>query len=259
MSFRFIVAVLLQLSSGYAQPSGAFTATGRMITPRWRHTATLLDNGRVLIAGGQAADATLAIFLPLASAELYDPATGTFVPAGTMNEARAGHIATLLPDGRVLIAGGWNEAGQQAAGTAEIYDPSTNAFTRTGLMLPNFYPQTATLLKSGQVLITGSLKGSFCGTTAMDTVAQLYDPGAGTFAPAGRAANYCFATAALLPDGRVLIVPGGPEGDASFAEIYDPKADFFSVNDWVDSLSRGSYGDFSVDREGVGYPQWPGM
>jgi hypothetical protein len=240
VSFMIIVVLFIALCNGNAQPYGTFTATGRMITPRGRHTATLLKNGKVLIAGGQT-DGPPAISALLASAELYDPATGTFTQAGTMAQPRAGHTATLLPDGRVLIAGGWNALSPQAEGTAEIYDPSTNGFTSSGPMLPNLYPQTATLLNSGKVLITGILKGGFCGSTATDVASELYDPATRTFAPTGSPSiMYCGPTAALLPDGRVLILPAGPEGDAPFTEIYDPNTGRFGVGDWVDRFSRGS-------------------
>lgn len=242
VSFRLIVVLLfVGVSNGNAQPYGGFTATGALITPRWRHTATLLNDGRVLIAGGQRADTPPTSSPPLASAEIYDPSSGTFVQAGTMTEPRAGHTATLLPDGRVLLAGGWSAFFPQADGRAEIYDPSTNGFTLTGLMLPNLHPQTATLLRTGKILITGSLQGSYCGSTETDVASELYDPATGTFAPTGSASlMYCGPTATLLADGRVLILPGGPEGDAPFTEIYDPETGLFSVGNWVDPLSRGS-------------------
>ena len=101
-----VVFLLLVLAAGQtpkaaAQSPGTFTATGNMTTPRFFHTATLLADGRVLIAGGDSFD-----FKTQSSAELYDPRTGTFTATGNMTTPRSEHTATLLPDGRVLIAGG---------------------------------------------------------------------------------------------------------------------------------------------------------
>jgi uridylate kinase len=103
----------------YDPKTGKFSATGWMADGRDDSTATLLSNGRVLIAGGEDAGITTNL---LASAELYDPATGTFKPTGTMRTARELHTATLLADGRVLIAGGGNQA-SAAFASAELYQP----------------------------------------------------------------------------------------------------------------------------------------
>ena len=201
-----------------------FTSTGSMTTARWGYTATLLPDGRVLIAGGTNIIGRTSS-TGLASAELYDPASGTFTPTGSMTTPRVSFTATLLRDGRVLIAGGLN-AGSVLA-SAELYDPTRGTFTRTGSMTAPRGSFTATLLPDGRVLIAGGLNS---GTISLAS-AELYDPASGTFTPTGSMTtprqNY---RATLLPDGRVLIAGGtrnSTNGLAS-AELYDPASGTFT-------------------------------
>ena len=146
--------------------SSLFEETGSLVTARLLHTATLLPNGRVLVAGGYNGP-----FLPdgstLASAELYDPESGTWTATGSLLVSRDSHTATLLPDGRVLVAGGGH-----GLATAELYDPASGAWTATGSLINAHYNHTATLLPNGKVLVTG-------GGVAPDS-AELYDPESGT-------------------------------------------------------------------------------
>ena len=122
-------------------PIGRWKATGDLTTPRLLHTATLLPNGQVLVAGGES----------LASAELYDPPTGMWTAADSMANARFDHTATLLPNGQVLVAGG----GFSGLASAELYDPATGVWTATGSMAIARVSHTATLLPNGQVLVAG--------------------------------------------------------------------------------------------------------
>jgi len=161
------------------------------------HTATLLPNGRILVAGGD--DATGA------SAEVFDPATGAWTPTGALISARAGHTATLLPNGKVLVAGGTSLSGTNLQ-SAELYDPATGQWTSTGTLAHARKAHTATLLNSGKVLVAGGVEG-----TASQRFAELYDPATGTWVltgslPTGR--DRAYHTATLLPNGQVLIAGG---------------------------------------------------
>lgn len=202
-----------------------------MTTARYRHTATLLITGKVLITGGSNAAGT-----PLATAELYDPATGLFTATSTlMHSARVGHAATLLLDGTVLITGG-------GGASAEIYDPLTDLFTvthdvngaPTSLNVARLNHQ-ATRLGSGLVLITGGGQGPF-GSGA--NTAELYDPATGTFRytqTAGNVqANMVAArsnhSATLLYDGTVLITGGQSATGSTLStmESYNPATGVFT-------------------------------
>jgi hypothetical protein len=185
----------------------------RMTSPRSGHTATLLRNGKVLLAGGWSS--TL-----LASAEIYDPAASKFAPTGSMSAARHAHTATLLPDGKVLIAGGSNSSGA-ALRTAEIYDPSTGAFAPTGGLVTARERHLAIPLAHGQVLIVGVAAGRGQGLAA----AEVYDPPSGKFSETGSLTANGAGAAARLKDGKVLVV--GLPGSA--ANLYDAVSGKFSA------------------------------
>ncbi len=212
------------LSQSGANP-GRLSPAFSMTAGRAAHTATLLPDGRVLIAGGFRPQGTAEV--PIASAELYDPRTNTFTPTGDMNEARSGHTATLLDNGQVLIAGGWSSAGRTP--TAELYDAQTGRFRHAANMLGPRASMTATLLENGQVLIAGGDSGG----NAPQFTAEIYDPDANIFRPSGKLNQGRSAhTATLLNDGTVLLVGGRPRYDdsnvLSSAEIYDPLSGGFT-------------------------------
>jgi len=198
-------------SPAAVEDGGTWTSAGSLATPRGNHTATVLEDGRVLVAGGQRERHGV----PLASAELYDPQTNTWATTGDMSIARWVHTATLLPDGRVLIAGGFDAGGNYIA-SAEVFDPSTGTWQRTSDMLSGHAAHTATLLTSGRVLVAGGSPGP----------AELYEPSTGKWTATGALPRILdSATATPLEDSTVEIVGGiGYEPDEVLAstEIYDP-------------------------------------
>jgi hypothetical protein len=212
----------------YDPATGTWTATGSMTTPRGDHTATLLSDGRVLVAGGTN-DLTTNLNQG-ASAELYDPSTGTWAPTGSMDTPLSGHTATLLPNGKVLVVGGGTGSGLSAS--AELYDPGTGTWTATGSMATPRWYHTATLLTDGKVLVAGGYGGwtaSGGDVHLASAEAELYDPATGTWSATGSMGTpRALHTATLLSDGRVLVAAGASAlvwgGDTllASAELYDP-------------------------------------
>jgi deoxycytidylate deaminase len=202
---------------------GIVSAITNMTAKRAAHTATLLANGKVLIAGGFVINGG-----GLSSAELFDPATKTFAAAENMTVARVSHTAMLLPNGKVLIAGGYN--GDYLNG-AEIYDPATNRFASAGRMKTARSGHIATLLNDGKVLLAG---GVGTGQTFLAD-AEIYDPQTNAFtATEAMTTARESHTATLLKDGRVLITGGHKGRRANItiytsAEIYNPKSRTFKA------------------------------
>lgn len=180
---------------------------GRLMFPRSGHTATLLSNGKVLLAGGVNGNGALN------SAELYDPIQRTFsLTTSGLLWPRAGHTATVLDDGRVLIVGDK----QGVTAQCELYDPATNTFTGTGDLAERRWGHQAVKLLNGKVLILGGAKGD----TGLPVLpVEIYDPSTGRFSPCGslNSPREGF-TATLLSNGLVLIL-GGATKDV---EIYNP-------------------------------------
>lgn len=144
-----------------------------MVEPRSGHTATLLPNGKVLIAGGMRRNQDF-----YRSAELYDPATGKFQPTGEMSMGRVGHVAVLLHSGKVLIAGGW--IGHGCTDLAELYNPATGKFERLqARMTGQRGGPSATLLANGDVLIVGGEREdneSLASAEIFDSKTQSFHP-----------------------------------------------------------------------------------
>ena len=209
----------------YDSATGVFSGTGKMTANRGGHTATLLANGKVLIAGGADQDPTGS---GLASAELYDPNTGTFTQTESLAVGRLLHTATLLQNGKVLIVGGALTSTSDPLATAEVYDPATGMFTTTGAMATARGQHTATLLADGRVLIVGGTTSTGTGDLHRTATVEVYEPSTGSFSVTGSMAEArTLHTATLLPTGKVLVVGGGDEN--STAEVYDPTTGSFST------------------------------
>ncbi|HUB02583.1 MAG TPA: Ig-like domain-containing protein [Terriglobales bacterium] len=207
--------------------TAGFVPTGSLNTGREFHTATLLNNGMILIAGGFNAGGALA------TAELYDPTAGTFTPTGNLNFARGQHTATLLQNGSVLVVGGSNGNGNVAA--SEIYNPATGTFTLTGSLNTARTMHTATMLPSGLVLIAGGIDS----TGANSATAELFNSYTGAFTVTG-SLNTARSqhTATLLNTGLVLIAGGNPTAAQTSAELFDPSTGAFTA---TGNLNSGRY------------------
>jgi MYXO-CTERM domain-containing protein len=214
----------------YDPATNLWSLTGTMTTYRYRHAAALLPNGKALLAGGYYAavvNGQQQNFY-LATAELYDPGTGTFAPTPNMGSNRSFPTLTVLASGKVLAFGGYN--GQAYVGTGEIYDPGTASWQPAGQANPGRRFQTATLLPSGKVLFTGGYNGQTIATST------TYDPQSGQWvdvAPLGTPRAH--HTATLLGNGKVLIVGGNQETDFNPAapplattELFDPQTQTFT-------------------------------
>ena len=210
--------VNLTLTQGAPDPLAEIrynTSFANLTTARQQHTATLLTNGRVLLAGGSGTGT-------LATAELFDAAGTSWLPAASMTTARRLHTATRLPDGKVLVVGG---LGTAPLATAELYDPALNVWTSAGTMTTARQLHTATLLNTGKVLVAGGL-----GAEALASC-ELYDPTTNTWtSSASLVTARQLHTANLLPDGRVIVAGGLGAAVLNSVELYDPIS-----NTWTDA------------------------
>jgi Galactose oxidase, central domain/Kelch motif len=204
--------VLIQPCAGQ---SGTWTPTGSLVTARSGHTATLLPNGKVLVAGGSAG-----LFAATPGAELYDPASGTWTATGSLNTGVYIGTATLLPNGMVLVTGSVGSVFHPPlVALAELYDPASGTWAATGVPVTATRFHTATLLAGGRVLAVAGAS------------AERYDPTSGTWTATGSlATSRDFYTATLLLNGKVLVVGGyGTSGPLASAELYDPASGTWSA------------------------------
>jgi N-acetylneuraminic acid mutarotase len=206
-----------------------WTTTGSMAAARSSHTATTLQDGKVLVAGG------IYNSNSLKTVEVYDPASRTWSSTGAMSTPRSGHAATLLPGGKVLVTGGRGSGGEVS--TAEVYDPSSGRWSATGVMSRSRSGHTATLLPDGKVLVTGGVYWS-----SSSALAEVYDPASGTWSPTNSMTTArAYHTATPLPGGKVLVVGGTYSGGfpPDTAEVYDPGTGTWSATGAVRSARQG--------------------
>jgi hypothetical protein len=212
----------------YNPATGTWAATGSMTTARSyaSFSAKPLQNGEVLFTGGENAS-----FEALASADLYNPATGTFSPTGSMTTARQEATATLLPNGGVLVAGGFDNTGTYLS-SAELYNPATGTFSATSSMKTAREDLTATLLQNGEVLVAGG--GNSTGELSS---AELYNPATGKWTATGSLVGPLDGFhSVLLPNGDVLALAAGGS-----TELYNP-----ATGSWSTAARFGDLGQFSV-------------
>jgi hypothetical protein len=210
----------------YDPARGRWDGALPMARPRLGHTATVLADGRVLVAGGERAVGILALVVPGVpagayargrAAELFDPRLGVWTPTGAMAVHRSAPSATLLSDGRVLLAGGYDPEHNTQVATAELYDPAANSWRFTGSMGSARASQTAILMDDGGALVAGGVRD---GAGAL-TSAEEYIPATGGWVtePSMSCAR-SVQSAMRLPDGRILVVGGC--GTGSGAEVFQP-------------------------------------
>jgi len=214
-------ALAISLSATQPANGASFRSTGAMAIARDSHTATLLPDAQVLVAGGYDDDG-----VNLSSSEIYNPVTGTWSATGPMVIARRGHTASLLPGGAVLVAGGWDDD-VGSLSSAELYNPVTGVWTATAPISVARSAHTATLLPDGSVLVTGGVASA---GTALAS-AEIYDPASGVWTDAGSMnAGRNAHTATLLANGRVLVAGGYPVSSKDSTELFDPATRSWTVS-----------------------------
>jgi N-acetylneuraminic acid mutarotase len=206
------------------------------------HSATLLPNGKVLVAGGLASNR----FSALGSAELYDPATGTWTATGNMRYARSSHTAILLPNGKVLVQAGveqFDNNGMYRPVNAEMYDPTNGTWTATG-PLPQLHGPSVTLLPNGKVLLAGGQKNTDASgnNVVIYASAELFDPASETYTATGSLVTPRIDhMATLLANGKVLVTGGrNSSGPLTSAELYDPANGTWTATGNISAVRNGS-------------------
>ncbi|MFN7966652.1 MAG: kelch repeat-containing protein [Acidobacteriota bacterium] len=228
-----VLAIVLTTGTSLAVGPGTWTETGPMSKVRYAFTLTALAGNRAVAIGGQSQEPVPHGYkiTYLATAEIYDKATGLWTAAGSMSRPRQDHVAVALLDGRVLVLGGVDGTAGALLSSAELFNPSTRTFSPAPPMSTGRYFFTATRLNSGKVLVAGGCISYGCGLGT--TSAELYDPITNSWSATGSMAmTRAGQTATLLQDGRVLLVSGDSFTWDS-TEIYDPATGTWSDGGWL--------------------------
>jgi len=241
----FAITILtLSTVAAWAATDSAWNPTGSMSIGRFSFTATVLQNGQVLVAGGDTPGEIVTN-----TADLYNPNTGIFTSTGNMTKPRVGFSATRLSNGKVLAAGGATDS-EVATNTAEIYDPATGTWSTTGSMKQGRQQHSAILLRDGTVLVSGgNIDRTPCADVCVNTIAEseIYDPSTGQWKAVGdMTIPRSFFTTTLLSNGKVLAIGGrihtGPDyfdyKAIAWADLYDP-----ATRKWT------ATGTMSISRE----------
>ena len=209
----------------YDPVSGMWSATGNLTTARADHTATLLPNGQVLVAGNN---------FGLNTAEVYDPVSGMWSATGNLTTPRIQHTATLLPNGQVLVAGGIDSSFNLST-SAEVYDPVSGMWSATGDLTTARRRHTARLLPNGKVLVAGGFDG-----VGFFTSAELSDPASGMWNATDSLTTARFThTATLLLNGKLLVAGGSNTGALASAELFQSGLGFVSP-DWQPQIATAT-------------------
>lgn len=241
-------------------PTNSIVFTGNLTVPRSSHSATLLNNGKVLLVGGYNNLGPGGTYQIVTSAELYDPSTGTFSATGSLHLARSRHAAILLNSGKVLVVGGLDAKGIFPA-EAEVYDPASGTFSTTGSLSTARFGLSMAMLPTGKVLVLGGMdsKGSA-------TAVEMYDPASGTFSTVATLPSKRIAFgAATLNNGKLLITGGQKDtgADTTSSWLYDLTSNAISITGSLKVAREGKatvlnsgkalvYGGFFRDAAGPG-------
>jgi hypothetical protein len=222
------IIISLLVVSPVLAASGGWVTADTMEGPGYVHTATRLQDGRVLAAGGEVGSSRLS------RAEIYDPDTDAWTTTGAMHTARSAHQAVLLSDGKVLVAGG--NDGSVSLTSAELYDPSLGTWTVTGSMNVGRYTFAMILLPDGKVLAAG---GGDLATNTQINSAEIYDPATGGWTLTGSLNTARNATSSVLLDNDKVLVAGGEntsDGFLNSGELFDPAAGTWSLTGTMNAV-----------------------